>query len=52
MRARQRMNFGFDKDLVWASGANVAGEQLSREHMSGEHLSWNHQLREISLAEI
>jgi len=40
--AMQRMRFGFDPDLVWASRVNVAGKQLSREHMSGEHLSCNH----------
>jgi hypothetical protein len=26
---RQRVSFGFDWDLIWVSGANVAGEQLS-----------------------
>ncbi len=25
--------FGFDWGLIWASGANVAGEQLAREHL-------------------
>jgi hypothetical protein len=33
---RWRLSFSFDWDLIWVSGTNVAGEQLSREH-----LSWN-----------
>ena len=49
MRARQRVSFGFDLGLIWASRANVAGEQLSREHLSGEHLSWNPKLDSINI---
>jgi hypothetical protein len=41
VRAKQRLRFGVDRDLIWASRANAAAEQLSREQLYGKHLSWN-----------
>ncbi len=45
VRTRQRVSFGFDWGLIWASGANVAGKQLA-----WEHLSWNRDVHGGSIA--